>query len=187
MSEFLKNLKAGQEKRTGRRRNYQGIGKYKSNGKRGDVEQRSILQSQATTSDYIQVLLVEVLPLFQNFFEGIIENQRRMLAIEESRAQSIESFNEYLKDMMNFGFDTLQNLTTSLESTNIKLPKKRKYTKKFPTKERRRVLKTIMSMRRNGATYETIALHLDKEKIPTFSRRGKWHAQTVHRLLQDNS
>jgi hypothetical protein len=40
-------------------------------------------------------------------------------------------------------------------------------------------------MRRRLKTYEEIAEFLEKENIPTFSKRGKWHAQTVHRLFQE--
>jgi rubrerythrin len=31
-------------------------------------------------------------------------------------------------------------------------------------------------------TYEEVAAYLEKNKIPTFSGRGRWHAQTIHRL-----
>jgi hypothetical protein len=41
-------------------------------------------------------------------------------------------------------------------------------------------------MREKNKTYEEIAQHLENEKIPTFTNRGNWHAQTVHRLFKDN-
>jgi hypothetical protein len=46
------------------------------------------------------------------------------------------------------------------------------------------ILGIISSMRREGSTYNEIATHLDSLNLPTFSGRGKWHAQTIHRLCQ---
>ena len=44
------------------------------------------------------------------------------------------------------------------------------------------VLDIIKTMRKDRATFATIASYLKKKKIPTFSGRGEWHAQTIHRL-----
>lgn len=49
---------------------------------------------------------------------------------------------------------------------------------------REQVLDIISKMRREGSTYELIARHLDSREIPTFSRKGKWRGQTIHRLYQ---
>lgn len=46
------------------------------------------------------------------------------------------------------------------------------------------ILEVIASMRRDGSTYNEIAAHLVDLNLPTFSGRGKWHAQTIHRLCQ---
>ncbi len=46
------------------------------------------------------------------------------------------------------------------------------------------VLSMILSMRNDGSTYNEIASHLVTLDLPTFSGRGKWHAQTIHRLCQ---
>lgn len=47
---------------------------------------------------------------------------------------------------------------------------------------REEVLNIIHSMRNQGATYDQIAKHLVELGQPTFSGRGEWHAQTIHRL-----
>ena len=52
--------------------------------------------------------------------------------------------------------------------------------------EKNKVLKTIQNMRKRGASYEKIANHLDAKGIPTFSGRGKWRKQTVHKLYQQH-
>jgi hypothetical protein len=46
------------------------------------------------------------------------------------------------------------------------------------------VLSMILGMRNDGSTYNEIASHLVTLDLPTFSGRGKWHAQTIHRLCQ---
>lgn len=46
------------------------------------------------------------------------------------------------------------------------------------------ILKLIDKMRIEGATYDQIAAFLTENGFPTFSGRGKWHAQTIHRLCQ---
>jgi len=47
---------------------------------------------------------------------------------------------------------------------------------------REKVMDIIQTMRRQNATYDQIAKHLVKLGQPTFSGRGEWHAQTIHRL-----
>jgi hypothetical protein len=49
---------------------------------------------------------------------------------------------------------------------------------------REEVLDIIDKMRKEGSTYDFIAKHLDSQEIPTFSGKGKWRGQTVHRLYQ---
>jgi len=188
MNEFLRSLKASQDKRRGSRRKYQDGGTHNDNGnlKRKNADNEGPSHSHAAKSKYVQSLLVEVLPVFQNLFEGIIENQSRMLDIEEKKLQNIKNCTECLKNIMTFGSDNMQNFSKLISSVNTRAPGKKKYAKKVMSKERKQIFKTVIKMRKEGATYDNIALHLDKEKVPTFSGRGKWHAQTIHRLLQDN-
>lgn len=44
------------------------------------------------------------------------------------------------------------------------------------------IMDIIQSMREKGATFDQVAKHLIELGQPTFSGRGEWHAQTVHRL-----
>ncbi len=46
------------------------------------------------------------------------------------------------------------------------------------------IISTINRMRDQGATFATIAEYLGDNGIPTFSGRGQWHAQTIHRLCK---
>jgi hypothetical protein len=47
---------------------------------------------------------------------------------------------------------------------------------------REEIINIIQTMRDEGATYDQIAKHLVDLGQPTFSGRGEWHAQTIHRL-----
>lgn len=47
---------------------------------------------------------------------------------------------------------------------------------------RDQIMEIIHSMREEGATYDQVARRLIDLGQPTFSGRGEWHAQTVHRL-----
>ena len=46
------------------------------------------------------------------------------------------------------------------------------------------ILSIINNMRDQGATFAMIAEYLREKGIPTFSGRGEWHAQTIHRLCK---
>ncbi len=47
---------------------------------------------------------------------------------------------------------------------------------------REAVMNIIDTMRDEGATFGQVAAHLVELNQPTFSGRGEWHAQTIHRL-----
>lgn len=44
-------------------------------------------------------------------------------------------------------------------------------------------LKTMKVLRKKGLTYNEIATALNEKGVPTHSGGGKWHSQTIHRLL----
>lgn len=46
------------------------------------------------------------------------------------------------------------------------------------------ILSIIQNMRDQGGTFSIIADYLKEKGIPTFSGRGEWHAQTIHRLCK---
>jgi hypothetical protein len=47
---------------------------------------------------------------------------------------------------------------------------------------REAIMDIIYGMREKGATYDEVATQLISLGQPTFSGRGEWHAQTIHRL-----
>lgn len=51
--------------------------------------------------------------------------------------------------------------------------------------DRDAVMEIIYNMRAEGATFDQVAHHLISLGQPTFSGRGEWHAQTIHRLCNE--
>lgn len=56
-----------------------------------------------------------------------------------------------------------------------------------PLLSREEVMDIIHSMRAQGKTFDEVAQHLVSLGQPTFSGRGEWHAQTIHRLCTRKS
>ncbi|OQY13015.1 MAG: hypothetical protein B6I31_02130 [Desulfobacteraceae bacterium 4572_19] len=52
---------------------------------------------------------------------------------------------------------------------------------------RNEIMDVINTMRVKKATYDEIAKYLVSLNLPTFSGRGEWHAQTIHRLCKKKS
>lgn len=55
----------------------------------------------------------------------------------------------------------------------------------LPLMPREEIMDIINTMREQGATYDQVAKHLIDLGQPTFSGRGEWHAQTIHRLCSN--
>ncbi len=54
-----------------------------------------------------------------------------------------------------------------------------------PRAEKRdNVVEDIISLREMGGTYQEIADFLNKKKVKTFSGRGAWYSQTIHRIYK---
>jgi len=48
------------------------------------------------------------------------------------------------------------------------------------------VLRLIIKLWKDGATYKEIADFLNEKEVVTFSKRGKWYAQSIHRMVVSN-
>lgn len=53
---------------------------------------------------------------------------------------------------------------------------------RFKAEDERVVINSMKKMRKKGATYDEIAKFLNDNNTPTFSGKGRWYKQTVHRL-----
>jgi hypothetical protein len=55
---------------------------------------------------------------------------------------------------------------------------------KAKTVDRKKVIKMIIDMRKKDISFEKIARALEAKGIATFSGKGKWRGQTVHKLFK---
>ena len=157
--------------------------KYKYSGadKRSGYDRRKNRHKRPQTEEMLARFLTELSPIIKEFFENVSESQlRQVRAIElrtraeEEKVNAIENLTEYLKS---------EGLNALLDHNEGR--KKKKKVKKPIGPKRKKVMEHIADMRNRGETFDQIALSLEKENIQTFSGKGQWHAQTIHRLYQD--
>jgi len=185
MSDFLKNLRSGQDGQTGRYGNKlygQESHTFPGNEKRIGIDRRSGKRYKQHSNEILTEVLYELSPAIKAFLESVSENQKRMAetagiiaAAEGKKAKTLEDLLEFLKS------EGLEKLLNSRETAE-----KRKKTRKPIDENRKNVMQIIAKLRSKGETFDRIAHYLENEKLPTFSKRGQWHAQTIHRLYQDH-
>ena len=197
MNEFLKSLRANKEKQRRGRGNqpYSRDGggnpqyrnenpQYRSEGRNGN---KGNGHSGSVPSDRVAELLNETLPQLKSLVETLTEHQRsiidtgeRRADAEERRARAMESIAESLRYLAGAGALSLPDAERPVEiRPALASPVNRP--------DRGSVLSIVYSMRDEGATYGQIADHLDSLHIPTFSGKGRWHAQTIHRVCRNRS
>ncbi len=205
MNDFLQSIRNGNYSKDNRqrynqqkpRRNYDnGNGNYN----RGNTNERKFRPKNDTPIND------ETLKSIKSALETIALNQTSAIEIASRRAEAEErkaAAFEFIAS--NFGDFTpakpekVETVATIVKSeTEIiheepkeKVPeqaslKSYEIIKNAPNTEMNKdeVLAMILSMRNDGSTYNEIASHLVSLDLPTFSGRGKWHAQTIHRLCQ---
>ena len=102
---------------------------------------------------------------------------------EERKASALEAIVEHMQSEKGISLHVKGEMAGGHKI--IPRQKRKRRAKKFDDPNRIRVMQIISSMRKKNETYQDIADRLEKEDLKTFSGRGKWHAQTVHRLCQD--
>lgn len=178
MNDFLKNL------RNSRKKEPSGPKKHLDGNYYAQPDRRPIQGKKTASSEPLLSLLsglAEILPEFS-------ENTSRL-------AQSLEKFlesNDLLLEArirqynaVSFFFDHLNSLfspdSPSASENGIKIKAGDASGTRYTKDE---ILVLIRTMRKNEATFGAIADYLKEKRIPTFSGRGEWHAQTVHRLCK---
>ena len=205
MNDFLQSIRNGNFSKDNRprynqqkpRRNYDnGNGNYN----RGNTNERKFRnKNESSLND-------ETLKSIKNALESIALNQTSAIEIAARRAEAEErkaAAFEFIAS--NFGdFTPAQPEKVETVATIVKSEIERVHEepeeilaekaplksyeifKNTPSNEMNKdeVLSMILSMRNDGSTYNEIASHLVSLDLPTFSGRGQWHAQTIHRLCQ---
>ncbi|MBT3311869.1 MAG: hypothetical protein HN931_11690 [Desulfobacterales bacterium] len=125
----------------------------------------------------------ELTPFVKEFITKSLENQRHLINTEIQKAETENRKAAATETFISFLMDFIESDRFSQLASRVVSGRKR-YATKPPDAKHKKVYKTIAKMRKQNRTYEDIANHLEKEGISTFSGRGKWHAQTIHRLCQ---
>jgi len=111
---------------------------------------------------------------FMNYLEITSEKLERKVDAELKTADAMMKFAE-----------SLDNFKVHIPELPTQPPMRiRKKHKRSANKHHGKVKQIILKMRKANNTFQEIAAHLESEGISTFSGRGRWCAQTVHRLYE---
>ncbi len=133
-------------------------------------------------------ILSEIIPVIKTSMDQMNSCMERMANYQESlvnaRIKQYEGMEKFLDHLNNF----IKDMTRTIPDKNS--------LSDFPSKDtanhtpqthhsKDEVIAMIKSMRKKRATFAEIAQDLKDKGIPTFSGRGEWHAQTIHRLCRN--
>jgi len=188
MSEFLKTVRNSQGRYPGKRSgSYNTGGGYYSQDRRGnerrgqsprgrDQDNRGYNRQDDLLTPIRQLL--EQVTESQRIQEGLIE--RQTIASEEVAAAFIDIVK--ILERLTEGAPMPAPTETAAPAAPVSLTQLTDDQLLSPADERREAIKIMKKLRKKGATYKEIAHFLNEKEIPTFSNKGNWHAQTIHRL-----
>lgn len=179
MSDFLRNLRSSHKKdSSGPRRSLDGH-YYPQTERRKTPDRRTNHNEELNTLwSYLSDTLPQLIDNSSQLVMAVEKNTQEDALLTEARIRqcnAIASFFDNLNHLFSdqnstFRTDTQPKAAASYASGTY-------YTKDD-------ILTIIRNMRSEGATFAIIADYLKDKGIPTFSGRGEWHAQTIHRLCK---
>ncbi len=162
--------------------------------------------NQKSMDDITPSLLVEAIDSLNANMEILSQNQKYLVKAQERTAEMMERQVTAIEKIIDH-IDivpkqlvaqnaTKVNAVDSIETAEPIVKQKKKNAKKVikaktnktKTKSKNKLLSRdeimdiIKKMRKEGSTFGQVAERLIKLGQPTFSGRGEWHAQTVHRI-----
>ncbi|MCK5311058.1 MAG: hypothetical protein KAJ62_03060 [Desulfobacteraceae bacterium] len=181
MSDFLKSLRSSKQKSSKTRKSMDSYYSQKSE-RRQIKDRRDANFNHMPPNDELTRTLAEFAPLTSENISTIAANIERSVEIQETLAESEIKKNNTITSLIKNLDDFLTGnaVTTAMQgepTVTTSYASGTRYTKD-------EVLDIIKTMRKERATFATIASYLKEKKIPTFSGRGEWHAQTIHRLCK---
>ncbi len=182
MNDFLKNLRQREKQQAERnnRRPYnnpQYRGNDKGNGKK-------VVAPKLENVERLAGLMSDSLPELMVVMTRMAEAGERRAEAETRKADAIERVATNLESLLRMTEAVESRLNADTARKAVEIPPLPPAVRP-PKADRDKVLAVIETMRSEGATYGQIADHLESEHIPTFSGKGKWHAQTIHRICQE--
>ena len=181
MSDFLRNLRSTHKKDAPSSRKTL-EGNYYPQSDRRIISDRRIPNDSDSTEILIHQL-GNALPEVLENMTTLTEHVEKMAAINQLLAESKNRQQNAIADF----FTALNKIISSDTRAGISDSPPKKATASYTsgthyTKDD--ILSIIQNMREQGSTFSLIADYLKEKSIPTFSGRGEWHAQTIHRLCK---
>jgi len=179
MSDFLRNLRSSHKKDSPHSRKNLG-GHYYPQTDRRILNDRRAAENYDDMEDLarqlgLPLVLEKTTKLIQQL-EKLTASNELLLEAKIQQYKAVTLFFNNLNKMMSENFSpgipgdkSMKAFTSYAKGTH--------YTKDD-------ILSIIQEMRKKGATFSIIADSLKEKGIPTFSGRGEWHAQTIHRLCK---
>ncbi|VFQ47354.1 recombinase family protein [Desulfoluna butyratoxydans] len=185
MSEFLKTVRNTQGRYPGKRGgNYTAGSGYYSQDRRGN-ERRGQSPRGRDQDNRGYNRQDDLLTPIRQLLEQVTENQRIQEGFLERQTIASEEVAAAFIDIVKI----LERLTEGAPmpapqetAAPVSLTQLTDDQLLSPADERREAIKIMKKLRKKGATYKEIAHFLNEKEIPTFSNKGHWHAQTIHRL-----
>ncbi len=180
MSDFLRNLRSSHKKDSSNKRKSLD-GHYYPPQERRKTRDRRLTSSE--NMDLLAKKLNSSLPGITKDINSIATQLRKFNEMNDLLAQSMikqhEAVTTFFENLNSVFTETIEmsNGTGPIPKATTSYASGTHYTKD-------EVLSIIRNMRTQGSTFATIALYLKEKGIPTFSGRGDWHAQTIHRLCK---
>ncbi|TYT76009.1 hypothetical protein [Desulfobotulus mexicanus] len=202
MNDFLQNLR-NQSAAKERRFNKPNKGSHDNNPNAPSHTERRTGQDRRTPrvpQAQTPAIREETLLALQASLENLVETQRDRIFMEDRKAEAEERKAEALERLAD-SLDRLLDNLSSPPATQTATPEEKNDAQTrnnhvrdpefLDTTEddvrktsRKYILKLIEKLRKDNMTYEQIAAYLTDNDYPTFSGRGRWHAQTIHRLCR---
>ncbi|MGM0643903.1 MAG: hypothetical protein ACQETC_09025 [Thermodesulfobacteriota bacterium] len=185
MSDFLKNLRGSQGKQPKTRKELGGQRYYPQVERRQMKDRRKDNLLSSPEINELAENLNELLPVLNENMASIAVSMERIAETNEYLAESKVEQNNVINDLLR----NLNDLAARVETPAASgAPGPVKYAATSYENGTRytkdEILSIIQEMRKEGETFSSIAAYLKKKGIPTFSGRGDWHAQTIHRLCR---
>jgi signal transduction histidine kinase len=173
VDDFLYNLRRDSDKRNRRPSNMQQ--QYQGQDRRGPRDKKNYHRKAAEPDK-----IAEMMPEIKTLLETISANQKRRADIEERKADALEKVSLQLEAFLAGGSGLEKVIQTGTMTEDAPTP----FGQSSLQTDRDEITKLVLKMRDQGKTYKEIAKYLEDEKVPTFSRKGEWHAQTIHKICK---
>lgn len=195
MSEFLKNFRSAHSRYSGNKRSpYDGHYYPAQERRNGNDRRNEPGHSSPKSTNSLLLKIEEFLPRIHDLLETITENQQLLIHIKERQTKNDELMAAAFKDISKLlkarhpspsppsATETVTDDEPVGQGQSMTVKELEQTEMKSAADEKREVIRIMKKLRKKGGTYKEIANFLNENKIPTFSNKGYWHAQTIHRL-----